>query len=135
MKKSWVLIVVALVLFFTTYLSANDVRFTRMGTPPEPRLLYPIYDTAILFGNNPLEFRWFNTYIGTDHFIFKIYRGYSMYESALIYKQNISPGESSIKIKADLFDDSQIYTWSLIRVAFGGEKSDKSFNSFKVIKK
>ncbi len=53
----------------------------------------------------------------------------------LPYKQNIPSAESALKIKADLFEDGRVYTWSLIQVAFDGEKSDKSFNSFRVIKK
>jgi len=135
MKKSWALIAAALILFFIANLSASDIRFTRPNTPPEPRLLSPIYDTAVITGNSPLEFRWFNDYMGIDHFIFRIYKGYNMYGTNLLHKQNIPSGESSIKIKADSFVDGQVYTWSLIQVALGGEKSDKSFNSFKVIKK
>jgi len=37
-------------------------------------------------------------------------------------------------IKSDLFKDGQVYTWSLIRIATTGYKSDRSFNSFKVVK-
>ncbi|MFH1398355.1 MAG: hypothetical protein ABIH27_07400 [Candidatus Omnitrophota bacterium] len=43
--------------------------------------------------------------------------------------------EYSINIKSELFEDSQVYTWSLIRVSFSGQKSDKSTSSFEVIKK
>ena len=34
-----------------------------------------------------------------------------------------------------LLKDGKVYTWSLVRVSYAGYKSDKSFNSFKVIKK
>jgi len=102
---------------------------------PAPRLLYPIYDTVVLKGNTPLEFRWLNDYVWTGHFIFKLYKGYNMYASGLILKQDVSPEESGIKIDSGLFSDGQVYTWSLVTVGFDGQKSDKSFNSFKVIRK
>ena len=57
-----------------------------------------------------------------------------MYAANLIYKENLPAGASSIKVKADLFEVGQVYTWSLAQVSFAGYKSDKSFNSFKVIK-
>ena len=135
MKKSWVFIAGVIILFSAVRLPANDMRLVRDNTPPAPRMLYPIYETAVITGNNPVEFRWFNDYMGIDHFIFKIYKGYNMYESGLIDKQNISSGKASVKISADLFENGQVYTWSLIQVALSGEKSEKSFNSFKVIRK
>jgi len=134
MKKSWMVIVAGIILFSAARLSANDIRLTQFNTLPAPRLIYPIYDTAVITGNDPLEFRWFNDYMGIDHFVFRIYKGYNMYESGLIYKQNIPSGDSLIKIKADLFEGGQVYTWSLIQVSHSGEKSEKSFNSFRVIK-
>jgi len=134
MRKRGLVPAIIFVLFTLIPAYAGDIQFIRLNKPPEPRLLYPIYDTVTLTGNAPLEFRWFNDYLGIDHFIFKIYKGYNMYASGLIYKQNIPSGDSSLKLKADLFENGQVYTWSLIQVALGGEKSDKSFNSFRVIK-
>jgi len=67
-------------------------------------------------------------------FIFKIYKGYKMYLANLIYKEDLPPDASSVKIKSDLFEDGQVYTWSLIQISYSGYKSDRSFNSFKVIK-
>jgi len=57
-----------------------------------------------------------------------------MYESGLIYKENLPMNTSSIKIKSNLFEDGQVYTWSLIQVSLAGQKSDQSFNSFKIEK-
>ncbi|MDD5568527.1 MAG: hypothetical protein PHY88_04920 [Candidatus Omnitrophica bacterium] len=102
---------------------------------PAPRLLYPIYDTVVLEGNAPLEFRWLNDYVWTNRFIFKLYKGYNMYASGLIFKQDVSPGESGIKIDSALFIDGQVYTWSLVMVGSDGQKSDKSFISFRIIRK
>lgn len=101
---------------------------------PAPRLRYPIYETAILTGNDPLEFKWWNDVIGIRGFIFKIYKGYNMYAANLIHKEDLPPEASSVKIKSDLFEEARVYTWSLVRVSFAGYKSDRSFNSFKVIK-
>ncbi|MDD5108796.1 MAG: hypothetical protein PHC29_04735 [Candidatus Omnitrophica bacterium] len=105
------------------------------NTPPEPRLKYPINDTVILSGNEPLEFGWWNDFEQTNGYIFKIYKGYNMYASNLVFKKDLPFSASSIKVKSGLFDANQVYTWSLVRIGFGGYKSDKSFNSFKVIKK
>lgn len=117
---------------------AGDIRFSGsfggFNSPPEPRLLYPIYEIAVLSGKEALEFRWMNDFIQVDHFIFRLYKGYNMYAADVIYKKDISGNDSSFKVDSNLFEDGQVYTWSLIQVALGGEKSDKSFNSFKVIK-
>jgi uncharacterized protein (DUF2062 family) len=128
---------IALILFSSllTPLYAEGARLNRFNNaPPVPRLLYPINDKVVLSGKDFLEFKWINDFTPTDHYVFKIYKGYNMYESGLVNKQNIGGGENSVKIKSDFFENGQVYTWSLILVDFGGEKSEKSFNSFKVIK-
>lgn len=102
---------------------------------PEPRLRYPIYETAVITGNDPLEFKWWDDISGIRGFILKIYKGYNMYAANLIHKEDLPPDADSVKVKSYLFTDGQVYTWSLIRVSFAGYKSDRSFNSFKVIKK
>ena len=136
MRRKTLVTLLVFVLFFVGLLYARENRIgLGNGGPASPRLLYPIYDTVTLTGSAPLEFRWINDFTLTDHFIFKLYKGYNMYESTLIKKQNIPSGDSSVKIESDLFEDGKVYTWSIIRVATGGEKSDKSFNSFKVIRK
>jgi len=101
---------------------------------PEPRLRYPISETAILTGSDPLEFQWWNDVVGIRGFIIKIYKGYNMYAGNLIHKEDLPPGASSVKVDSGLFEDGQVYTWSLIRISYTGYKSDRSFNSFKVIK-
>lgn len=105
------------------------------NSPPEPRLKYPVSDTVILPVNRPLEFRWWNDFEQTRGYIFKLYKGYNMFAANLILREELPPDASSIEIKPELFDDGQVYTWSLARISFSGSKSDKSFNSFKVIRK
>ncbi len=134
---------IAIAIFFVLSIvgcvfAADDELIQHGGTydyVPEPRLQYPITDKVILTGKDSLEFKWWNDYMGIDHFIFKIYKGYNMYAPDLIYKQNLASNEYSINIKSELFEDYQVYTWSLIQVAFSGQKSDKSTSSFEVIKK
>jgi len=102
---------------------------------PEPRLRYPINDTVTLAGNEPLEFKWWNSYVGVRGFVFNIYKGYNMYAGDLIHKEELPAGAYSVKLKPELFEDGHVYTWSLVQVSSAGYKSDRSFNSFKVIKK
>jgi len=102
---------------------------------PEPRLRYPIYDTVTLTGNEPLEFKWWNSYVGSRGFILKIYKGYNMYAADLIHNEELPVDAYSVKIKPELFENGRVYTWSLVQVSSAGYKSDRSFNSFKVIKK
>jgi len=127
------------VLLMASCVFARDAKLNSLislfNTPPQPHLLYPISDKIVLTGKDSLEFRWWNDFSGVGHFIFKIYKGYNMYASDLLYKQDLPPDASSIKIKSELFKDEQVYTWSLVMVSSGGQKSDKGFSSFKIIKK
>ena len=133
------IIALALVLFSTSVSLAGAFSVTidsgAYNEVPEPRLRYPINETAILTGNDPLEFKWWNDFVGIRGFTLKVYKGYNLYAANLIHKEDLPPETSSVKVKSDLFEDGQVYTWSLIRVSFAGNKSDRSFNSFKVIKK
>jgi hypothetical protein len=137
MKK--ILILMILIFSFSTNSQAGSVGFTldsgAYNFVSEPRLRYPIYETAVINNNQPLEFSWWDDFMGTSVFILKLYKGYNMYADNLILKENISNGTDFFKVKADLFENGQVYTWSLQRVVFSGYKSDRSFNSFRVIKK
>ncbi len=136
--KKVTIIALVLILFTAVFSFAGTVGFTldngAFNSLPEPRLRYPISETAILTGNEPLEFKWWDDLVGIRGFTLKIYKGYNMYAGNLIHKEDLPPEASSVKINSGLFEDGQVYTWSLIRVSFAGYKSDRSFNSFKVIK-
>ena len=138
-KQLLVIGIVSAILLIVSPVFASGGRYnysvTSYNILPEPRLLYPINDKVILTGKDPLEFRWMNNFMGIDHFIIKIYKGYNMYESFLVYKQKLPMDTSSIKIKSDFFVDGQVYTWSLIQVSLTGQKSDQSFNSFRINKR
>ncbi len=103
---------------------------------PEPKLIAPTTETVVLTGKTDLEFKWGGEYaVAVDHYDFRLYKGYNTVETNLILKEQISSQLNIIKIKIEKFEDGQVYTWTLKQVSLGGEKSDASFNSFKVIKK
>ncbi|MEI8348980.1 MAG: hypothetical protein WCI77_02405 [Candidatus Omnitrophota bacterium] len=102
----------------------------------EPELLAPVTEEVDLSGKDSLEFKWLRrSLIGVDHYDFRLYKGYDMYGSNLILQEKVPYNAGSIKVKADLFEIDQVYTWSLVRVADNGNKSEKSFYSFRVAKK
>jgi hypothetical protein len=105
------------------------------NSSPPPRLIYPITDKVVLTGKDFLEFKWWDDFGLTDHFEFRLFKGYNMLASDLIYKEALPARASSVKVKSEVFQDNHVYTWSLMRVAVNEQKSDKSFQSFKVIKK
>ncbi|MBU1726397.1 MAG: hypothetical protein KJ880_02065 [Candidatus Omnitrophica bacterium] len=102
---------------------------------PEPRLLYPVTDEIVLRGEPFLEFKWMNNYSNQiEYYELRLYKGYNMYASGLLLKERIPYPGHSFKVASDFFESGQVYTWSLIQVKTDGLKSDRSFNSFKVIK-
>lgn len=105
---------------------------------PKPRLIAPATDIVDLTGRDALEFKWSpheGDQVRRDHYDFRLYRGYNMVESTRILKMRISPRQWSIILKADIFEDAQVYTWSLRQVYTGSAKSWRSFESFTVIKR
>lgn len=105
--------------------------------PPAPRLIYPISDKVNLSGKESLEFKWdvYGGYINTAYFDFRLYKGYNTVAANLILKKRVDYNAYSIKVSSDLFEDNQVYTWTLRQILNSGEKSDPSYNSFLIIKK
>jgi len=103
--------------------------------PPTPTLLSP-NEKVDLSGKATLKFKWYSeTSFAVDHLEFRIYKGNVATAENLIFKQDLSMTASSIEVKSDLFDIGQVYTWTLRLLSRGGQKSDKSFDTFEVIKK
>jgi hypothetical protein len=101
---------------------------------PAPWLLEPVTDKIDITGKDALEFKWKpDLSVNTDYYDFRLYKGYDMLASTLILKQKLEGNVSSFKVKAETFENGQVYTWSLRRVILSGEKSDKSFSSFKIV--
>lgn len=101
--------------------------------PAPVHLVYPINETADLAGDY-LEFKWWHADIGIRNYDFRLYKGYEMYQDKIILKKTLPFNVSSLSVEAGLFEDNQVYTWSIIQIDNKGQKSDKSFVSFKVIK-
>lgn len=141
MKKNLILLGIALcVLTLTGLVFASSLAgFRDRGTfffPPAPRLIYPVTDVVTLAGNGNFEFKWdINDFVETYSYDFRLYKGYETVESNLILKETLPYYKDSLKVKAGLLQDNQVYTWTLSRAALGGRKSDRSFISFKIIKK
>lgn len=124
-------------LAISAYALESDVMSSRglLYARPGPQLLYPVTHSIDLTGKDFLEFKWLDTMERADRFVLKIYKGYGMYAKDLVHTQDISPHALTFRMISDFFETGQVYTWSLVRVSIGGEKSDKSFSSFMVIKK
>ena len=100
-----------------------------------PTLLYPVTDDIKIPANGSLEFKWEKkAEIGTAYYIFKLYKGYKTITSALILEKKILPEEYPFSLAASQLEEGQVYTWTLMQVAYGGSKSDKSYSSFKIQK-
>ncbi len=132
-------ILAAVIFVFVLILPALAFEFGTKNfsdTPPATRLSYPIRETLTLGAEKSVEFKWgLGDSIDTDSYDFRLYKGYDMSEENLISKQVLSADTHSLEVDASIFKDGQIYTWSVIRIALSGHKSDRSFSSFRVIKK
>lgn len=125
--------VVMLILMLPMFAFAWKDSFIR--TPPEPRLFYPITENVTLTGDY-LEFKWEKgTPAWLDHYEFRLYKGDQMYGDSIMIKENPDWSANSIKVKAEMFEDGGVYTWSLREVSVGDTKGDRSFQTFRVTKK
>lgn len=129
------IMLIVITLSFTTALFALTSRES-YNFVPEPQLLYPVTDNIDLSKNEDLEFKWINMRpISLDYCYLRLYKGYQTYESNLILKEQIPAPESTFTIKKDQLEVDQVYTWTLQEVSLGGQKSDKAYSPFKIIKK
>lgn len=105
---------------------------------PQVRLISPVGATIDTTGSGGVLFKW--SWIEGDrlerrYYDFRIYKGYDMLESTLIFKAQIPPDTDSVFIKADVFKESGVYTWSVRQRYYGLAKSRRSYASFSIIKK
>ncbi|MFA6282478.1 MAG: hypothetical protein WCY05_08290 [Candidatus Omnitrophota bacterium] len=136
-NKTKFLIIIVLISLCAVPLFAREFGFSPSRSferPPEPHLVFPIYDEAVIVGDM-LEFKWWHANIGIDRYEFNLYKGADMFSGDLILKKILPFNQSSIKIDASLFENHQVYTWSLRQVTNSGLKSDRSFITFRVTKK
>jgi hypothetical protein len=98
----------------------------------EPRLAYPLEPEVTVTGEY-LEFKWWPAATGVRTYEFSLYKGGGL-SGDVILEKHLPFNVTSLKVDAKLLEDNQIYTWTLRQVADNGQKSDKSFSTFKVIK-
>jgi len=97
-----------------------------------PRLAYPTGPEVTITGDY-LEFKWWHGGIGVRSYEFNLYKGGGPSGDVIVQK-TLPFDVSSVQVEAKLFEDGQTYTWTLRQVADDGQKSDQSFNTFRVNK-
>lgn len=103
---------------------------------PGPTLLYPATESIDLKSSPLLEFRWERVdTVWSDHYEFKLYKGYETTEANLLLKKQLSTDDYPFRLDVSSLEVNQVYTWSLRQVYSDGKKSDKCFASFTIIKK
>jgi len=132
--------VVFAVLFLNLFLSVQSSQADARGLDPfggfpGPQLVSPIADNIVLPAGSGVKFKWLCGRPRIDHYEFRLYKGYAMTADTLIMKNDVKPGDCEFELPAASFDVGQAYSWSLQIVLLNGDKSDKSYNTFKIIKK
>jgi hypothetical protein len=107
------------------------------GNIPEPRLIGPVTDKVDLSGSGELLFKW-SPHEGNiserRYYDFRLYEGYQMVESNLVFQDNVPANKHQIALDASMFKLNQVYTWSL-RQNYRSGKSRRSTSSFTIINK
>lgn len=105
---------------------------------PQPRLISPRGEKVSLVGKSTLEFIWSphasRGLGGRRYFDFRIYKGYQMLESTLIFKETVPGGKYKLEVNSDIFEDGQVYTWSLRQGYKTMGKSRRTVHPFIVVK-
>jgi len=104
---------------------------------PGPDLIYPVTEDIDLTAKDYLEFKWRNSnfFSFTRYYDLRLYEGYNTTESSRILKEHINLQDYPFRVDARELQKDKVYTWVLIQVLNDGRKSDKSFASFKIIRK
>jgi hypothetical protein len=128
--------IVAILLFRVNSFAGRSSLGSNFAYYPAPELWYPVTQDIDLTGEAVLQFKWRRVdQTKTDHYIFKLYKGYNMLETNLILKENIAPDQYPFKLPKETFEVGQVYTWSLRQVYLNGAKTDIASSPFKIIKK
>jgi len=139
MSKRKIIIYLALFLFISVFARTSYCETflkEESNTIPGPVLLSPTTKDIVLSGRDYLEFTWERTsFTRTNYFDFRVYKGFSATDNRQVFKQKCTWSDYPPRLPASLFEENQVYSWMLIQVFTDGKKSDKSFSSFKIIKK
>ncbi|MFA5338054.1 MAG: hypothetical protein WC330_06960 [Candidatus Omnitrophota bacterium] len=123
------------IVFSVVLVVAGNVGLCRSNTTEvtsSPRLSYPIGPEVTITGDY-LEFKWWHAGMGVRSYEFSLYKGGGPSGDVIVQK-TLPFDASSMQVEAKLFEDNQTYTWTLRQVSDDGQKSDQSFNTFKVNK-
>ena len=105
---------------------------------PKVRMMEPRGDIVNLTGKEFFGFKWSphegNKY-GRKYYDFRLYKGDQALGPYLIHKEQVSPRADSLSLDASMFTNGEVYTWTMRQVYRSIGKSDRSFSTFKVIKK
>lgn len=134
---------IVLTIFLVLPLSVQSIKYAKASETnddlaPEPWLLEPVLEAVDLTGKDTLAFKWRpdpGPLLYRKCYDFRLYKGYQTYESTQILKKRVDPNVYSVVLDASLFEDGQVYTWTLRQVYCDIRKSDAAYNSFTVIKK
>jgi hypothetical protein len=133
--KTKYLAVIVFVSLFVTPIVATNIALCGSNTSDMttmPRLAYPVNPEVTITGGY-LEFKWWRAAGGIRSYDFTLYKGGGPFGSIIVQK-TLPFNASSIQVDAKLFDDNQVYTWTLRQVSDSGQRSDQSFNTFRVSK-
>ncbi|MCK9614086.1 MAG: hypothetical protein M0R48_01125 [Candidatus Omnitrophica bacterium] len=128
--------VVIFISFFVMLVVTENIALCRSNTSEmtsEPRMVYPTGYQVTITGDY-LEFKWWRAGAEVRSYEFSLYKGGGPFGDIIVQK-TLPFNASSIQVEAKLFDDNQTYTWTLRQVSNDGQKSYKSFNTFKVSKR
>jgi hypothetical protein len=133
-----------LTVFFMVFLTSTvfivngiaNMGFGDGGRVPSPQLVRPLSEVVDLAGKDVLEFKWIKFISGTrvSYYDFRLYKGYAMTESTLIFQKQLSGNESKISVDSKMFEDGQVYSWSVRMQIMGQGRGDRSYHSFKIKK-
>jgi hypothetical protein len=110
-------------------------RGSSLDTPDAPEFIRPISENIDLDGESSLEFKWRVSNWDISYCEFKLYKSYVTSEDNLIVSQNIPSTETSFQVEASKLEVGQVYTCVLRVVGLSGEKSDRTFQSFRIASK
>ena len=139
MHKKISSVIVAILLVLAACSLAQGYRARGMlysGRVPKPVLITPTTEKVDLTSKDELQFKWSpheGSTMDRQYYDFRLYKGYQMIESTILFKKQVSYDEYQLKLNSDMFRNGEIYTWSLRQVYYLG-KSQRSWQSFKIIK-
>ncbi len=101
---------------------------------PDLRAPIPVHEKVDLKRKEALPFEWSmeGDPIRRDYYDFRIYKGYEMLASTLIFQQKTQVPR--VLVPSSLFEADQVYTWAVRQVYKQGQKSRRNFDSFTAIR-